>query len=643
MAYRFSNRLARPFALLAAGSLAAAVLSGCSDPALEGQIKFDQNLAAISSEYAQALGGRPDLLASAPSEESLTALRAIADRAGSLTGGSQAQQTAARALSLSIYRTTASLAVARARAIESSHEDVRGIARAAFGLAAELDAISEASGTLNLSGDRAEVQRRREEASSQARTLQTSAASLESPMNLLESRMREANARLSQLDQENAVLLRKARESNPQTALAFVEEAASVQAEARAVRTSLANEDIARGELAINKSLVETKLESAKNLQAAAGAALELLAGFESDVKSGTQKTRDLAAELRARADELLKAVADERAGALQKAYESAAADLGRTSGANGALANTVTTEELRLGMLQFNGTVAEAQALLAAKGADAAGVAELKSTAETLLASLREKSTAAADQLATAGEDPASAAMKAYVEGVKKTAGDADISKLFAPPEKPKAFKPAASGASAAAAPSGPDNLADVLAKLGAAGKDPVAGGAVLVELLDDSSKGGRALKSMMGQSFKAMEPLLVAVKEKFGAAGATAASSGMTQGLPGLGSLDFTTLTEASNDGRKAIYELADGSELTLVRGASGWKVDLLSSLPANEAAMIEQAAPMAGMMAAPMKKAAETVAAKIRAGEYDSAEAAMQAFQQEMMNAMRGLFGG
>lgn len=642
MAYRFPNRLARPFALLAAGSLAAAVLSGCSDPALEGQIKFDQTLAAISNEYAQALGGRPDLLASAPSEESLTALRAIADRAGSLTGGSQAQQTAARALSLSIYRTTASLAVARARAIESSHEDVRGIARAAFGLAAELDAIAEASGTLNLASDRAEAQRRREEASSQARTLQTSAASLESPMNLLESRMREANARVSQLDQENAVLLRKARESNPQTALAFVEEAASVQAEARAVRTSLANEDIARGELAINKSLVETKLESAKNLQAAAGAALELLAGFESDVKSGTQKTRDLAAELRARADELLKAVADERAGALQKAYESAAADLGRISGANGALANTLTTEELRLGMLQFNGTVAEAQALLAAKGADAAGVAELKSTAETLLASLREKSTAAADQMATAGEDPASAAMKSYVDGVKKTAGDADISKLFAPPEKPKPFKPAASGPSAAA-PSGPDNLADVLAKLGAAGKDPVSGGAVLVELLDDSSKGGRALKSMIGQSYKAMEPLLVAVKEKFGDAGAKAASDGMTQGLPGLGSLDFTALTETSNDGRKAVYETADGSELTLVRGASGWKIDMLSSLPPNEAAMIEQAGPMMGMMAAPMKKAAESVAAKIRAGEYDSAAAAMQAFQQEMMSAMGGLFGG
>ncbi len=649
MAYRFSNRLARPFALLAAGSLAAAVLSGCSDPVLEGQIKFDQNLAAISSEYAQALGGRPDLLASAPSEESLTALRAIADRAGSLTGGSQAQQTAARGLSLSIYRTTASLAISRARAIESSHEDVRGIARAAFGLAAELDAIAEASATLNLASDRADAQRQREEASSQARTLQTNAASLESPMNLLESRMREANARLAQLDQENAVLLRKARESNPQTALAFVEEAASVQAEARAVRTSLANEDIARGELAINKSLVETRLASAKNLQAAAGAALELLAGFESDVKSGTQKTRDLAAELRVRADELLKAVADERAGALQKAYESAASDLGRTSGTSGALANTVTTEELRLGMLQFNGTVAEAQALLAAKGADAAGVTELKSTAETLLASLREKSTLAADQMATAGEDPASVAMKSYVEGVKKAAGDADIAKLFAPPEKPKPFNPAAgpskpaAGGASAAAPSGPDNLADVLAKLGAAGKDPIAGGAVLVEMLDDSSKGGRALKSMMGQSFKAMEPMLVAVKEKFGDAGAAAASDGMTQGLPGLGSLDFTSLTEKSNDGRKAVYELADGSELTLVRGASGWKIDMLASLPPNEAAMIEQAAPMAGMMAAPMKKAAESVAAKIRAGEYDSPAAAMQAFQQELMSAMGSLFGG
>jgi hypothetical protein len=34
---------------------------------------------------------------------------------------------------------------------------------------------------------------------------------------------------------------------------------------------------------------------------------------------------------------------------------------------------------------------------------------------------------------------------------------------------------------------------------------------------------------------------------------------------------------------------------------------------------------------------------VAEKIRAGEYDSPAAAMQAFQQELMSAMGSLFGG
>jgi hypothetical protein len=56
-----------------------------------------------------------------------------------------------------------------------------------------------------------------------------------------------------------------------------------------------------------------------------------------------------------------------------------------------------------------------------------------------------------------------------------------------------------------------------------------------------------------------------------------------------------------------------------------------------------MLEQAAPMMGMMMGPMKKAAESVAARVRAGEFANAEEAMQAFQSEMMKSMGGGFGG
>ena len=172
MAYLSHNRLARPLALLAAVSLATVVLLGCSDPTVERQVKFEQELSAVATEYAKTLGSRPDLLSKNPTDESLAALRTLADRANGLSGGSSTQQTAARALSLSISRTTGALALDRAQAIEASHEVVRGLARAALGLAGELDAVADAGGRLDLAQDRAELQRRRDEASRTARTLQ---------------------------------------------------------------------------------------------------------------------------------------------------------------------------------------------------------------------------------------------------------------------------------------------------------------------------------------------------------------------------------------------------------------------------------------------------------------------------------------
>ena len=654
MAYRSHNRLARPLALLAAGSLATVVLLGCSDPTVERQVKFEQELSAVATEYAKTLGSRPDLLSKNPTDESLAALRTLADRANGLSGGSSTQQTAARALSLSISRTTGALALDRAQAIEASHEVVRGLARAALGLAGELDAVADAGGRLDLAQDRAELQRRRDEASRTARTLQSTAASIDGPLGQVESRMKESAARLAQLEQENAVLLRKARESNPQTALAFVEEAATVQGDSRSVRTALANDGIARGEFALERSLTEKSLQSAQGLQSAAAEALDFLGAFEADVSSNAQKSRILASELRAQADSMLKAVADERTSVVARLFQDAAADLGKASGATGALANAVTSDELRLAYAQFSSAIAEARTVVATQGASAAGLGELKANAETLLTSLRERATATADQLANTEEDPSLAVMKRYVDAVKKMADGADVTKMLAPAVEPKpAANANAAGRPRADSPdAGPDNLSEIIARISSLGSDPNEASAFMIEIVDDSTGAGRAMKSIMSQSLKAIAPINAAILEKFGADAAKAIGESMTQGMGGMGVMgamgamgggDFSALTEKSNDGRTAVFSMGGETELTFVRRASGWKLDLLAGMDPSMVPMLEQAAPMMGMMMGPMSKAAESVAARVRAGEFANAEEAMQAFQTEMMKSMGGGFGG
>jgi deoxyribose-phosphate aldolase len=100
---------------------------------------------------------------------------------------------------------------------------------------------------------------------------------------------------------------------------------------------------------------------------------------------------------------------------------------------------------------------------------------------------------------------------------------------------------------------------------------------------------------------------------------------------------------LNEKSNDGTTAVFESNGGQQITFVKTSSGWKLDLLAGMDPAQAQMMEQAAPMMGMMIGPMKKATEAIAAKIRSGEIASAEEVPAAIQQEMMKSMGGGLGG
>lgn len=640
MASRFSLVSSRPLASLAAGCLATFLIVGCNDPELEKQAAFERQFNEVAAEYAKTLGGRPDLLSASPSSESIDALRSVATKATGLSGGSSGQQAAARTFAASVHRTLASIELARAASLESSHEVVRGLAMSASSLAKDLDAVASASEEMDFSDSRGGTEAAKGASGQASRRLQEEVQRLEGPASQLAAEASKGTARLSELGQEVAVLLRKARESSPSAGLAFVEEAATIKTEARGVAKMAAGKQADADSMQGQARVASAQLKGAQGVQSAASAALELINGFEADVDGGAAKCRDMARELRNTAESLMKTVADERAGALKAAYEAAAADLASAAEAAGdGLRNTVLSEELRMQVTQIAGIGAQARMLAYAGGEGAAGLGELKSAAEAAITALREKSATAAGQFEGMGEDPVLAPMKNYVDGVKKLADGLTVEQLLAPPtvEAKAGSKQTGRSMSAGGGAAGSEaDLEALVAKIGAAGSG-IGSARVMLDSVDDSTGAGRTMKDMMSKTIRMMEPLLAAVEEKFGPEGTAGLSGGM---LPTTAN---GALTKKSFDGRTAVYTDGNGQDVNFVFTSGGWKIDLLASMPPAQAAMMEQAGPMIDMMLTPMGNAMKKLAERVRAGEFTSAEEVSGAIQQQLMESMAGGMGG
>ncbi|MFM7133848.1 MAG: hypothetical protein ACKO0W_05970, partial [Planctomycetota bacterium] len=133
LAPRFGSRHAG--LVLAAAIATTTLLGGCKDPAVEQQARFEAEFRAVADQYTSLLAEKSDLISSAPSDESMAALREIATRVQGLSGGSAAQQTSARDLAQAVHRTAGSIGLAKAAAIEAALEAKRDIATASLRLA----------------------------------------------------------------------------------------------------------------------------------------------------------------------------------------------------------------------------------------------------------------------------------------------------------------------------------------------------------------------------------------------------------------------------------------------------------------------------------------------------------------------------
>ena len=653
-----------PRGLLAAcvaTALSASLLVGCGDPKLAEQAKFEKEFNTVASSYERAVRGNTALLSSNPSSESVAALRALAEQAKALSGGTAAQQEAATQLAASMYRTAGSIELARVSRIEAEQEIARSVAFNASLLAADLDAIGAAAEALDYSNATAVPEAMKSATANATRTLQEEVRTLERPLGQLVAEISSRTAELARLESEAAVSMRRARESSAKIAEDYVNEAARIQEEARGVRNTLAEKTIEADDKAIALNLTQVELESVKAVQAAATEALDFVSGFRAEVDGAATKVRDLAAELKKKSDAIMKSIAEERAGALKSAYEAAAADFANAASSTGsspasdALRTALMSEELRLKVTEVLGLGSHGRMLAATGGSD---LAALKSQAETAITALKEKAAAAADAMAAISDEKL-AELKASIDETKKMADGLSVDTLLAPPalaEKPKTAKKSSGAGSTGRSMSGDaaDRIDDIEAWVGqynaAVESKPSSAVEMMLAVMDDSTSIGKAMKDMSAPMMSAMAPLYDAMQAKFGTTKLELGGGGMGGGgmAAGLGS-GVSSLEKVSVDADRAVFKDGNGQETVFVKTDAGWKVDLTSALEAQgmSAEQFEQMLPMLQGMMGPMmglmKKAAADVAAKIESGEITSADDAGAAMQAAIQEAAASMMGG
>jgi hypothetical protein len=232
-----------------------------------------------------------------------------------------------------------------------------------------------------------------------------------------------------------------------------------------------------------------------------------------------------MSADLRKKAEGLMASIAAERSGPLKAAYEAAATDF-TSAASSDALRMVLMAEELRLRMGEVQGHGAQGRMLASTGGA---GLAEVKASAETAIATLKEKATAAAEAM-EASADEKLAELKAFIGETKKAADGMTVEKLLAPPavvEKPATAKKASGAGSSgrsmsgagAGSGAGADDIEAWVAKYNATiESSPSEAIDMMLAVMDDSTSLGKAMKDMTAPMLSAMAPLLDAMQEKFG-----------------------------------------------------------------------------------------------------------------------------
>ncbi|MEY4182511.1 MAG: hypothetical protein RLZZ217_1137 [Planctomycetota bacterium] len=641
-----------------AASCLVTLLAACTDP----QAKNPEDATTAIRTWGQKLAAAND---AETLDERIEQCRTAAQRLASIPGASNEQQNASALIAARGFMQAATFGMQKVDDMLAQDRTARamiagllpdmvvaGAALEAIGatnlapIAAELERLAttfEAGGVLE-GIDAVALAQKAEELKAASATLQATS----------ESRMAEARERLD-----------ASRSEPPMARVSASDDALGMTLEAREAARDGMVAEVTYEALAATALELASMADADENLGAALQRAAQSVAAEAKRLQDAAKENAEALEAMAAQVAEAAKGIADRQGDALKQAVEAVTQDLeqaatnaGRASSLQGASGQSARNEQLTIALLQARLADLRASAALAdAAIADMAGKAgDVADGIEFAGGDPTELVTAAVTAYKTAKEsidgssstEEAKTAMKAQVDtAIKSLESPEDFAAEMAAKSgiavsadaKKPAKRPARAKAPASAPLPDPVGFesAEALLETMKGSYDSIEAFDRIAKCMSGRDETSRRDGQVLGTISGAMGPLVVAMKSTFG-----------TEALASLGES-----TSGAADAPNASLSDVTDTEATLVSGTQNiklfkegdaWFIDV-ASMPqeAMSNPMMKQLGAQIGMIAGPMRQAAESVAAKVTAGEIADPGAAMQAFQQAMMGAMMKAAGG
>ncbi len=660
------SALRAPLAVALLAGSSTLLVTGCKDSTLESRAASQATIRTVAAEFEKAMAKH----LAQESDASLQTLASLHAQLEGLRETSGEQQAAAGLLSASIAQTAANLEFGQALEMSRALQHERLRTAAAADAAATLSAIAQAHKDIPLTAERTYLQEQKRAGENSLRAAQEALQQLEGPMGELRARVSERKSELAALQGAVEDLRRRAIEAGAMAGFPLVEQAAVEREKIRDVRASVSVDELELSRLEPDHARTNLAHEGAKGVVAAADGAMDELESFAQTLASESAASSKAAEEYRALVETRLADIAKARED-LKASYASAEQFL--TKAINGAARSSSARNEVAR-----HGKAAKrsAQASLAALFADQAANATSDIQLHLALAGADElfggaaKQQAAIDGLNQEREAALNRAKEVLVEAIGEIGEPQDSddgatrgvrnalnamlasvdSQLANPIGTAVEAKPAAAAPSGGASAAGDDgevyrtgggfaSLDEFESLL--SGADPKAATDALAKSFRAATPAGRAMADGMIAMVSALDPVMDAVTEKWGADAAKAMASanpflsgGVKPGAKGATKAEYT-LPGAMGQEQKMV----------LVKEGDAWFVDADQMLPGGDIPP-EMAGMMTGMlksMAESMRSSATKVAERIRSGEISTPEELQAELMQAMMSGMGGLGGG
>jgi hypothetical protein len=664
------SALRAPLAVALLAGSSTLLVTGCKDATLESRGESQATIRKVADEFEKAMANH----LAQESEGSLATLSSLHAQLEGLRETSAEQQAAAGLLSASIAQTAANLEFGRALEMSRALQHERLRTAAAADAAATLSSIAAAHKDIPLTAERTYLKEQKRAGETSLRAAQESLSQLEGPMNELRARVTERKSELAALQGVVEDLRRRAIEAGAMSGFPLVEQAAVEREKIRDVRASVAIDELELSRLEPDHARTNLAHEGAKGVVAAADGAMDELESFAQTLASESAATSKSAEEYRSLVEGRLTEIATARE-ELKASYASTEQFL--TKAINGSARSSSARNEVAR-----HGKAAKrsAQASLAALFADQAANATSDIQLHLALAGAGElfggsaKQQAAIDALNQEREEALNRAKEVLVEAIGEIGEPQDSddgatrglrnslnamlvsvdSQLANPIGTAVETKPApsAAGRGAAASSQGSGGDAEVFRSGGGfesleqfesllGSGDSRAASSAMTKAFRASTPAGRAIVDGMSGMMTAMDPVIEAAEEKWGAEAAKA----MAAANPMLGG----GLKPGAKGTTKAEYTIpgAMGQEqkLVLVKDGDAWFIDADQMLPGGDmppemAGMVTE---MIKVMAETMRASATKVADRIRSGAISTPEQLQQELMEAMMSGMGGAAGG